>query len=57
MIDRKFIGDKLEKIKLYSKEIEVIFDFSLDEIKKDFMKYRTLERETQLIADGDGGYK
>lgn len=51
MIDPKFIKDKTDKIKIYSKEIDIVFEFSLDEIKKDFMKYRTLERETQLIAD------
>lgn len=51
MIDIEFVRKKLEKIQLYSKEIDAVFEFSLDEIKKDFMKYRTLERETQLIAD------
>lgn len=51
MIDVGFIKGKIEKIDSYSNEINVVFEFSLKEIKDDFMKYRTLERETQLIAD------
>lgn len=51
MIDIGFIKGKIEKIDYYSNEINIVFEFSLKEIKNDFMKYRTLERETQLIAD------
>ena len=35
MIDLKFIKNKTDKIKLYSKEIDIVFEFSLEEIKKD----------------------
>lgn len=51
MIDIGFIKERIEKIDIYSKEIDIILEFSTKEIKKDFMKYRALEREVQLIAD------
>jgi len=51
MIDRGFIEGKIDKIKIYSNEIEAVFKFSLGEIRRDFMKYRTMERELQLISD------
>lgn len=51
MIDRKFINKKIENIEKYLDETEEIFKFSLEEIKKDFFKYRSAERVLQLIVD------
>jgi len=51
MTNFKFIRDKLEQIKLYYQELEQLFQYSLEDIRKDFMKYRSAERILQLIVD------
>jgi len=51
MIDKKFIEQKLEIIESYCQETDKIFKFSLDEIRRDFLKYRAAERLLQLIID------
>lgn len=51
MIDREFIEKKIDRIETYSQEIKDIFEFSLEEIREDFLKYRATERVLQLIVD------
>ena len=50
-IDKQYIEKKLENIKIYSQELEQVFVASETEIKRDFLKYRTLERLLQLLVD------
>lgn len=49
--DQQFIDKRLDNLLKYQEEIEPLFNFSNDEIKKDYMKLRTSERLLQLIAD------
>lgn len=51
MIDKVFVERKLDRIESYSEELERIFESSLEEIKDDFLKYRSAERILQLIVD------
>jgi uncharacterized protein YutE (UPF0331/DUF86 family) len=51
MIDKTFIEKRIGRIEAYSREIEMVFKYSLEEIKKDFLKYRTIERLLQLLVD------
>lgn len=51
MIEARFIETKLFYIQGYFKELEDILAYSDQEIKKDFLKIRALERILQLIVD------
>lgn len=51
MIDKVFVERKLDRIESYSEELEEIFESSPEEIKNDFLKYRSAERILQLIVD------
>jgi len=51
MINKKLIESKLKDIKVYQKEIEPVLKFSNQEIIKDHLKLRTIERDLQLIVD------
>lgn len=51
MIDRKFIEQKLSYIQTYYEEMERLLSFTDEEIKKDFIKLRAIERILQLIVD------
>lgn len=51
MINPQFIREKLEKIKLYYEELNNLFKYSLEEIKKDYIKRHAAERLLQLIVD------
>lgn len=49
--DIQFIDKKLEIILKYRDELEGVFSFSDADIKKDNLKFHTVERLIQLIAD------
>lgn len=49
--EKTFVKQKLDRIFDYLAEIENIFKFSDEEIKKDFTKLHTAERLLQLIVD------
>jgi len=49
--DRQFLEKRLADILKYRDELEPVFEFSDQEIKKDNLKLRTVERLIQLIAD------
>jgi len=51
MIDKTFVETKLFYIQSYFTELEKILNYSNQEIKKDFLKLRALERVLQLIVD------
>lgn len=51
MIEERFIETKLFNIQGYFKELEDVLAYSDQEIKKDFLKIRALERILQLIVD------
>ena len=51
MIEERFIEMKLFNIQGYFKELEDVLAYSDQEIKKDFLKIRALERILQLIVD------
>jgi uncharacterized protein YutE (UPF0331/DUF86 family) len=51
MLNRILIQKKINKIENYTKEIEPLLKFSVDEIMSDVLKLRTLERNFQLIVD------
>ena len=50
-VDQQFIEKKLDNVLKYREELEPLFKFSDEEIKKDNLKLRTVERLIQLIAD------
>lgn len=50
-LDQQFLDRRLDNILKYQEEIEPLFIFSDNEIKKDNLKLRTIERLLQLIAD------
>ena len=51
MINKNLVITKLEQIKTYLKEIEPDLKLSPKNIKDDYRKLRTLERDFQLIVD------
>lgn len=51
MIDKEFIYKKLVFIEEYFKELEEVCNISMDEMKKDFMRFYAMERIFQLIVD------
>lgn len=51
MIDRTFLEAKLSYIQAYYEELANVLVYSNEDIKKDFLKLRALERILQLIVD------
>jgi len=51
MLDKIFVREKNEKIKIYLQEIEEIIKLDTKEILGDIRNLRTLERDFQLIID------
>lgn len=51
MLNKLAIKRKFETISQYINEVQKVLEFSDKEIKKDFTKLRTLERNFQLIVD------
>ncbi|MFA6047725.1 MAG: DUF86 domain-containing protein [Parcubacteria group bacterium] len=51
MLNKILVQEKINKIENYTKEIEPLLKFSVDEIMADILKLRTLERNFQLIVD------
>ncbi len=51
MIDKRFVETKLSNVQAYFKELGNTLAYSDQEIKKDFLKLRALERILQLIVD------
>lgn len=51
MVDKSLVKEKLEEIKSYIGELEGVIKFSQEEILRDYIKLRALERIFQLIVD------
>ena len=51
MINTRFVTEKLDLVKMYYQEMQKILDVSLEEVKKDFIRFYALERVFQLIVD------
>lgn len=51
MIDKEFIYKKLVFIRRYFEELEEVCNISMEEIKKDFIRFYAMERIFQLIVD------
>lgn len=51
MIDKTFLEAKLSYIQAYYEELANVLVYSNEDIKKDFLKLRALERILQLIVD------
>ncbi len=51
MINARFVTEKLDLVKMYYQEMQKILDVSLEEVKKDFIRFYALERVFQLIVD------
>lgn len=51
MLDRNFVGEKLNLIKDYLEELEKIINLEEKEILGNFVNLRTMERNFQLIVD------
>ena len=50
-INKPFIESKLEYIAEYARQLDIVLDFTDEDIRSDFFKLHTLERLIQLIVD------
>ena len=50
MVDIQTVMERLEALKTYLAELDSYAQYSLDELKSDFVKYRAAERSLQLAA-------
>lgn len=50
-INKPFIESKLEHIAEYTRQLDIVLDFTDENIRSDFFKLHTLERLIQLIVD------